>query len=261
MSRKFLVLMLALAMVLSSIGVAAAFEPVEDTTDDNYAAQKIAGGDIFADYSSVDSITITFELSQSNYGWENGAVILNSDLGWLQLNWDGGSNQQDISATKDKSTGVYTLVIPADATFKNDVDSYTMSEIIDAYLAGGEWLHVSYAIFYVADDVVATATVTNLTVQGTLKQTETTPAPTEEATPTPTEEATPTPTEEATPTPTVEATPTPTEEATPTPTVEATPTPGTEDNPQTGDSMGLYLLLAVAAVALCGIVVAKKARA
>jgi hypothetical protein len=60
---------------------------------------------------------------------------------------------------------------------------------------------------------------------------EPTPTPTVEPTPTPTVEPTPTPTVEPTPTPTVEPTPTPTVEPTPTPTVEPTPTPTVEPTP------------------------------
>lgn len=187
--KKFLAVALSAAMVLGMANVVSA-DDITVNQDTTYGTTQVADQNLFAsvDLENLDNLTITFELSASNWGWENGCLVINTNYGWSQLNWDGGSGANDITATKDDN-GLYTLVIDADQEFST---GYTLAEIAEE--AVGSWGQVNVGFWYV-DGTVSDAVMTIKSIEvNEVAADEPTPTPTEE--PTPTDEPTPTPTEE-----------------------------------------------------------------
>lgn len=136
--------------------------------------------------------------------------------------------------------GTNVIELPAGTTAELKVIEMTLKAIGDAFAEAG----VSATDGVVLNDWADYASVAKIEVVSlAAEEPDPTPVP-EDPTPVP-EDPTPVP-EEPTTTP---------EEPT------ATPTPGTENTPQTGDTMSLFVLAALAVVTLGGVIVSKKARA
>lgn len=145
-----------------------------------------------------------------------------------------------LGALCNSDWSVNVIELAAGTTAELKVIEMTLKEIGDAFAEAG----VSATDGVILNDWADYASVAKIEVVSlAAEEPDPTPVP-EDPTPVP-EDPTPVP-EEPTTTP---------EEPT------ATPTPGTEDTPQTGDTMSLFVLAALAVVTLGGVIVSKKARA
>ncbi len=153
--KRVIAFLSVLVLVLSMTGMAAAIDvDATDAWDSSYQATQFADQTIIpADLSTVASVTITYTVTRSNWGWENGALIVNCPKGWVQFSFDGGSEQKDFSAVKGED-GVYTLTIPLTAsvsvTQDNVTSDVTMKEALES--THDAWGQFMIAYYYIDDN-------------------------------------------------------------------------------------------------------------